>query len=75
MALYAPAQLHHCSHLQLNTGEAWAWAICIICVAWVSKFLPCFAAGRWVGFTTRESGAIGALMSCKGLCVGPSPQR
>lgn len=41
----------------------------ILCcvVAFVGKFVGCAAMARFCGFNLRESGAIGTLMSCKGL--------
>ncbi|MBW0472398.1 hypothetical protein O181_012113 [Austropuccinia psidii MF-1] len=52
---------------KLNSGILWAWTICILLAAALSKFLPCFAVGLLGGMNWRESGAIGSLMSCKGL--------
>lgn len=51
----------------LNSGIAWAYTIAIIVVAFFSKFGGCFAAARLCGMKTRESAAVGTLMSCKGL--------
>jgi Kef-type K+ transport system membrane component KefB len=51
----------------LNSGITWAYTIAIIVVAFVSKFAGCAGAAKVCGFSLRESGAIGALMSCKGL--------
>ncbi|KAI3620837.1 hydrogen antiporter [Moniliophthora roreri] len=51
----------------LDEGRTWGYIILICVVAFVSKFLPCAAAARLCGFNIRESGAIGSLMSCKGL--------
>ncbi|KNZ78604.1 K(+)/H(+) antiporter 1, partial [Termitomyces sp. J132] len=36
-------------------------------VSFFSKFVACYGAAYFTGFKWRESGAIGALMSCKGL--------
>jgi Kef-type K+ transport system membrane component KefB len=51
----------------LNNGSIWGWAVCVIVVAFFSKFSGCFAAAKWSGYTWRESAAVGSLMSCKGL--------
>ncbi|KAG5636492.1 hypothetical protein H0H81_007826 [Sphagnurus paluster] len=52
----------------LNDGITWAYTIAIIFTAFVGKFGGCALAARYgAGFTWRESGAIGSLMSCKGL--------
>ncbi|KIM35156.1 hypothetical protein M413DRAFT_449865 [Hebeloma cylindrosporum] len=51
----------------LNTGTDWGFVVLICVVAFASKFVSCGAAAYFNGFNWRESGAIGALMSCKGL--------
>ncbi|KAG8758510.1 K(+)/H(+) antiporter, partial [Ceratobasidium sp. 428] len=51
----------------LNDGITWGYTILIIVVAFSGKFIGCAAVARLVGYNTRESGAIGMLMSCKGL--------
>ncbi|KDR84262.1 hypothetical protein GALMADRAFT_236968 [Galerina marginata CBS 339.88] len=51
----------------LNTGTIWGYVILTCLVSFSSKFLACAAAARVNGFNWRESGAIGSLMSCKGL--------
>ncbi|KAJ4479038.1 Sodium/hydrogen exchanger family-domain-containing protein [Lentinula aciculospora] len=51
----------------LNDGKTWGYTILIIVVAFSSKFFACAAAAKVAGFNMRESGAIGSLMSCKGL--------
>ncbi|KAJ8488653.1 hypothetical protein ONZ45_g13882 [Pleurotus djamor] len=51
----------------LNTGTIWGYLILVCIVAFSSKFLGCGGAGRFFGFTWRESGAIGSFMACKGL--------
>ncbi|KAG6888532.1 hypothetical protein C0995_007644 [Termitomyces sp. Mi166 len=52
----------------LNDGITWAYTIAIIFTAFVGKFGGCSLAAKYVaGFNWRESGAIGSLMSCKGL--------
>ncbi|KAG6810749.1 hypothetical protein H0H92_010493 [Tricholoma furcatifolium] len=45
----------------------WGYTIIICLVAFFSKFTACFATAYVTGFNWRESGAIGSLMSCKGL--------
>ncbi|KAF5346111.1 hypothetical protein D9758_009957 [Tetrapyrgos nigripes] len=52
---------------QLDTGIAWGYTILIIVVALCSKFFACAITAKASGFNLRESGAIGSLMSCKGL--------
>lgn len=51
----------------LDNGITWGYAILLIVVAFLGKFVGCAATAKLVGFDLRESGAIGALMSCKGL--------
>ncbi|TFK25298.1 potassium:hydrogen antiporter [Coprinopsis marcescibilis] len=51
----------------LNNGITWAYTILICLVAFASKFIPCAGAALAFGFKWREAGAIGSLMSCKGL--------
>ncbi|KAF9000199.1 Sodium/hydrogen exchanger family-domain-containing protein [Cyathus striatus] len=51
----------------LNTGITWGYIVIICLVAFASKFISCGAAALSVGFNWREAGAIGSLMSCKGL--------
>ncbi|GAA5926155.1 uncharacterized protein JCM15063_000200 [Sporobolomyces koalae] len=51
----------------LNSGIIWGWVVCVIACAFSGKFLGCFFASRFTGFTTRESVAVGFLMSSKGL--------
>ncbi|PFH50140.1 hypothetical protein AMATHDRAFT_61597 [Amanita thiersii Skay4041] len=51
----------------LNTGKSWGYTILICAVAFTSKFVACGVTAIFTGFNWRESGAIGALMSCKGL--------
>ncbi|KAE9407257.1 cation/H+ exchanger [Gymnopus androsaceus JB14] len=51
----------------LDTGKTWGYTFLIIAVAFVSKFVSCAATAKLSGFNVRESGAIGSLMSCKGL--------
>lgn len=51
----------------LNTGKMWAWTICVIVVAFASKFVSSGGVARAFGMTWRESGAVGSLMACKGL--------
>ncbi|KAJ2933926.1 hypothetical protein H1R20_g3174, partial [Candolleomyces eurysporus] len=51
----------------LNDGITWGYIIIICLVAFFSKFIPCAGAAYAFGFPWREAGAIGSLMSCKGL--------
>ncbi|KAI0268172.1 cation/H+ exchanger [Gloeopeniophorella convolvens] len=51
----------------LNNGITWGYTILICVVAFFSKFVSCSVAAKVSGFNLRESGAVGALMSCKGL--------
>ncbi|KAK0190433.1 Sodium/hydrogen exchanger family-domain-containing protein [Armillaria mellea] len=51
----------------LDNGITWGYTILICVVAFASKFIACSIAGFVNGFNWREAGAIGSLMSCKGL--------
>ncbi|EUC66451.1 potassium:hydrogen antiporter [Rhizoctonia solani AG-3 Rhs1AP] len=51
----------------LNDGTAWGYTFLIIAVAFFGKFIGCAVTARFMGFNNREAGAIGMLMSCKGL--------
>ncbi|GAA6009345.1 hypothetical protein JCM11491_004281 [Sporobolomyces phaffii] len=51
----------------LNTGKMWSWTICIIVVAFASKFFSSGGVAKAFGMTWRESAAVGSLMACKGL--------
>ncbi|KAG9119572.1 K(+)/H(+) antiporter, partial [Ceratobasidium sp. 392] len=51
----------------LDNGITWGYTILIIVVAFLGKFIGCASVAKLVGYNTRESGAIGMLMSCKGL--------
>ncbi|KAJ8488734.1 hypothetical protein ONZ45_g12924 [Pleurotus djamor] len=51
----------------LNTGKAWGFTILVCVLAFAGKFFGCGAAARLTGFNTRESCAVGTLMTCKGL--------
>ncbi|TFK29022.1 cation/H+ exchanger [Coprinopsis marcescibilis] len=51
----------------LDNGITWGYTILICVVAFASKFLACAGAALAFGFDWREAGAIGSLMSCKGL--------
>ncbi|KAF8180175.1 Sodium/hydrogen exchanger family-domain-containing protein [Pholiota molesta] len=51
----------------LDTGIAWGYIVLICLVAFTSKFVSCGLAAHFNGYNWRESGAIGSLMSCKGL--------
>jgi len=51
----------------LNNGITWGYTVLICVVAFFAKLIPCSVTAKIFGFTARESGAIGALMACKGL--------
>ncbi|KAG6856993.1 hypothetical protein H0H87_011087 [Tephrocybe sp. NHM501043] len=51
----------------MNDGKTWGYTIIICLVAFFSKFASCYATAYATGFNWREAGAIGSLMSCKGL--------
>ncbi|KAH9858397.1 Sodium/hydrogen exchanger family-domain-containing protein [Lenzites betulinus] len=51
----------------LDNGITWGYVVLICVVAFFAKFLGCAIAAKLSGFNLRESGAIGTLMSCKGL--------
>jgi Kef-type K+ transport system membrane component KefB len=51
----------------LDSGKVWGYLIGVISVAFCTKFIACGAAARLHGLQWRESAAVGALMSCKGL--------
>lgn len=51
----------------LDTGKIWGYIVLICTIAFFGKFSGCFVTAKAFGFTWRESGAIGSLMSCKGL--------
>ncbi|GAA5971654.1 hypothetical protein JCM11641_000674 [Rhodosporidiobolus odoratus] len=51
----------------LRDGSIWGWVVCVIVVAFFSKFLSCGGVARAFGMDWRESGAAGSLMACKGL--------
>ncbi|KAJ7462076.1 Sodium/hydrogen exchanger family-domain-containing protein [Mycena latifolia] len=51
----------------LDDGITWAYIIIICLVAFTSKFVACGGTAYFMGFNWREAGAIGSLMSCKGL--------
>lgn len=50
----------------LDSGKSWGYIILFIFIGWAGKFVGCAFTAKWLGYTTRESGAIGMLMSCKG---------
>jgi hypothetical protein len=52
---------------KLNDGLMWGYIILLCVVAWAGKFFGCAVVAKYVGYGWRESGAIGMLMSCKGL--------
>ncbi|WOO78562.1 K(+)/H(+) antiporter 1 [Vanrija pseudolonga] len=51
----------------LDTGIIWGYIILLCVVAFAGKFFGCAGVAKFCGYTWRESGAIGMLMSCKGL--------
>jgi len=51
----------------LNTGTIWAFTVVICVLAFTGKLGGCTLAARSAGFSWREAGTIGSLMSCKGL--------
>ncbi|PIL37426.1 transporter [Ganoderma sinense ZZ0214-1] len=51
----------------LNNGITWGYTILICVVSFSTKFIGCGVTAKLMGFNLRESGAIGTLMSCKGL--------
>jgi len=52
----------------LDDGITWAYTIAICVLAFIGKFGGCTIAAKYAaGFNWRESSAVGALMSCKGL--------
>ncbi|KAM0756252.1 hypothetical protein T439DRAFT_320950 [Meredithblackwellia eburnea MCA 4105] len=51
----------------LRDGSIWGWTICVIIVAFASKFISCGGVAKLTGMNWRESGAVGSLMACKGL--------
>ncbi|GBE79781.1 K(+)/H(+) antiporter 1 [Sparassis crispa] len=51
----------------LNNGITWGYTILICVVSFFAKFLGSSIAAKLCGFNVREAGAVGALMSCKGL--------
>ncbi|KIY51657.1 hypothetical protein FISHEDRAFT_64170 [Fistulina hepatica ATCC 64428] len=51
----------------LDNGVTWGYTILLCVVSFLGKFLSCSGTALALGFNWRESGAIGSLMSCKGL--------
>ncbi|KAG6336877.1 hypothetical protein ID866_2203 [Astraeus odoratus] len=51
----------------LNDGTAWGFMFVIAALDFTGKVTGCTLSSRYLGFTWRESGTVGALMSCKGL--------
>ncbi|EJU06552.1 hypothetical protein DACRYDRAFT_92500 [Dacryopinax primogenitus] len=51
----------------LNRGVDWGYIVLLCVIAFVGKFVGCAATAFFFGFKWREAGAIGTLMSCKGL--------
>jgi Kef-type K+ transport system membrane component KefB len=50
----------------LNNGITWGYTFLIMTVAFIGKFTGASATSKLLGFSWREAGAIGVLMSCKG---------
>jgi len=48
----------------LNNGITWGYTCLIATVAFLGKFIGASATSRLLGFSVREAGAIGILMSC-----------
>lgn len=53
-------------------GVTWGFTFAIIALSFCGKFGGCVVASRMIGFSWRESGAIGSFMSCKGYVVDPN---
>ena len=51
----------------LDHGEDWGYIILLCFIGWAGKFFGCAITAKLLGYNLRESGAIGMLMSCKGL--------
>jgi Kef-type K+ transport system membrane component KefB len=50
----------------LNNGITWGYTFLIMAVAFIGKFTGASTTSKLLGFSWREAGAIGVLMSCKG---------
>jgi len=50
----------------LNDGRDWGYIIALCVIGWFGKFAGCGGVAKFLGYSWRESGAIGMLMSCKG---------
>lgn len=51
----------------INSGRDWGYVVMLCVIAFAGKFIGCAATAKMLKYTWRESGAIGMLMSCKGL--------
>ncbi|KZT65838.1 hypothetical protein DAEQUDRAFT_497040 [Daedalea quercina L-15889] len=51
----------------LDDGITWGFTFAIIALSFTGKFGGCVFAAKTLGFSWRESSAIGSFMSCKGL--------
>lgn len=51
----------------LNDGKAWGYVVMLCVIGFAGKFIGCALTAKLLKYTWRESGAIGMLMSCKGL--------
>jgi len=64
-SIYSRTQDHRLIEI-VSSGKTWGFTIAVIVIAFIGKFGGCAVAARWIGFSWREAGAIGSLMSCKG---------
>ncbi|CAK9781840.1 putative potassium:hydrogen antiporter [Cutaneotrichosporon oleaginosum] len=51
----------------LTDGKAWGYVVLLCVIGFAGKFVGCAATAKLLKYSWRESGAIGMLMSCKGL--------
>lgn len=51
----------------INTGKDWGYVVLLCVIAFFGKFIGCAGTAKLLRYPTREAGAIGMLMSCKGL--------
>ena len=63
-----PSLTIHAAHILnvLTIGITWGFTVAICALAYFGKFTGCTVAARFAGFSWREAGTIGSLMSCKG---------
>lgn len=50
----------------INTGKDWGYVVLLCVIAFFGKFIGCAGTAKLLRYPTREAGAIGMLMSCKG---------